>query len=60
MKENASIVIVGCGISGFTAAATLLENGFSDIVILEAGNRIGGRILTTKFADGLIDLGIVN
>lgn len=57
MKQNISVIIVGSGISGFTAAVKLIENGFSDVTILEAEDRIGGRIFTTEFGDGLIDLG---
>lgn len=58
MKENISIIIIGSGISGFTAAVKLIESGFSEVIVLEAGDRIGGRIHTTEFADGLIDLGL--
>lgn len=56
-KESASIVIVGSGVSGFTTAVRLIENGFSNVTILEAENRIGGRVFTTEFSEGLIDLG---
>lgn len=34
-----------------------MENGFSDIVILEAENRIGGRIHSIDYGSGKIDLG---
>lgn len=54
---NRSILIIGSGLSGFSAARKLLENGFDDIVILEAENRIGGRIHSVPFSDGAIDLG---
>lgn len=57
MKTDASFVIIGAGISGFTSAVKLMEKGFSNIIILEAENRFGGRIFTTEFAKGLIDLG---
>lgn len=43
--------------SGLSAASRLIENGYNDIVILEAEDRIGGRIYSVPFADGLIDLG---
>lgn len=57
MTADVSIVIIGAGIAGFTAAVKLIEKGFSNVTILEAENRIGGRIFTTEFANGLIDLG---
>lgn len=34
-----------------------MENGFTNIKILEAENRIGGRVHTIKFADNVIDMG---
>lgn len=51
------IVVIGAGISGFSAAAKLMENGFDDIVILEAENRTGGRIHSIPQGNGFIDLG---
>jgi spermine oxidase len=51
------IVIVGAGLSGMSAAAKLMEKGFTDIVILEAEDRIGGRIHSVPYGGGFIDLG---
>lgn len=56
-RYDISIVIIGAGISGFTCATKLVESGFTDVKVVEAEDRIGGRIFTTSFADGLIDLG---
>lgn len=44
--DQPKIIIVGAGISGIAAATKLYENGFNDITILEAENRIGGRVYT--------------
>lgn len=52
-----SIIIVGAGPSGVAAASRLLENNFSNITVLEAENRIGGRIFSVKFGDAYVDLG---
>lgn len=52
-----SVIIVGAGPSGVAAASRLLENNFSDITVLEAENRIGGRIFSVKFGDAYVDLG---
>nr|XP_002132119.1 spermine oxidase-like [Ciona intestinalis] len=51
MSSIPSITIIGAGISGLSAAQTLYKNGFTDITILEARDRIGGRINTVKKGD---------
>ncbi|KAG7190626.1 hypothetical protein KM043_006710 [Ampulex compressa] len=51
------IVVVGAGPAGIAAASKLLENGFTNVLVVEAENRIGGRINTTHFDDYVIDLG---
>lgn len=45
------IVIVGSGASGIAAATKLMLNGFRNVKILEAENRIGGRVNTVKFGE---------
>jgi monoamine oxidase len=45
--EMKSIIVIGGGIAGLTAARKLLEAGHR-VTILEADNRLGGRILTTQ------------
>lgn len=55
--KSPRIVIVGAGASGIAAAAKLIENGLENLIILEAENRIGGRVNTVKFDDYLVDLG---
>ena len=42
-------LIVGAGASGIAAASMLMQYGVHSIVILEAENRIGGRINTVPF-----------
>ncbi|KAK5638645.1 hypothetical protein RI129_012940 [Pyrocoelia pectoralis] len=51
------IAIVGAGAAGISAAARLVENGFDNIIILEAEDRIGGRINTAEIEGNLVDLG---
>lgn len=55
--KNIKIVVVGAGISGISAASKLIENGFSNVTILEAEKRIGGRVHTIPFAANCVDLG---
>jgi spermine oxidase len=42
------LVIIGAGVAGLTAASELIQNGHGDILVLEAQNRIGGRVHTVK------------
>lgn len=37
------VCVVGAGVSGLTSAGILISRGF-DVTILEARNRIGGRV----------------
>jgi monoamine oxidase len=48
------VVVVGAGLAGLTAALDLTEAGW-DVVVLEARDRVGGRVFTIRdaFTDGL-------
>ncbi|GAV75224.1 Amino_oxidase domain-containing protein [Cephalotus follicularis] len=56
-SSSPSVIIVGAGMSGISAAKTLQEAGIKDFLILEATNRIGGRIWKGEFANHTIELG---
>ena len=57
-RRSRSVVIVGAGVAGLAAASELRANGFEDVVILEARDRIGGRIWTDTIGGNIpIDLG---
>lgn len=47
-KTISEVIIIGAGISGLSAANTLIKNGVTNFKILEARNKIGGRIEVTK------------
>lgn len=52
-----SVIVVGAGVSGLAAAQILRLNGF-DVIVLEARDRIGGRIFTDRESLGIpIELG---
>lgn len=54
---NKRIIIIGAGSAGIAAATKLKLNGFHNITVLEAENRIGGRINTVRFGENVLDLG---
>jgi spermine oxidase len=56
-KNDPRIVIVGGGLAGVTALAELLENGYGNVVLLEAQRRIGGRVKTIPFGANVFDIG---
>ena len=47
-RKRKKVIIVGAGISGLTAGYLLKEAGHK-VVILEASNRVGGRIQTYRW-----------
>ncbi|VAI81476.1 unnamed protein product [Triticum turgidum subsp. durum] len=51
------VIIVGAGMSGISAGKRLSEAGITDLLILEATDRIGGRIHKTKFAGANVEMG---
>ncbi|SHR61715.1 monoamine oxidase [Mycobacteroides abscessus subsp. abscessus] len=56
MLNHVDVVIVGAGLSGLAAGWELRKHGKS-FAILEAQNRVGGRVLTITHEDSTIDLG---
>ncbi|KAF1004658.1 MAG: Putrescine oxidase [Luteibacter sp.] len=51
------VVIVGAGIAGLYAAVHLLERGVDEVLVLEARDRIGGRVLSLPEGSTRYDLG---
>lgn len=51
------IVVIGAGLAGLAATKTLLENGFTDVTVLEASDRIGGRVQSVQLGHATLELG---
>lgn len=57
-RPDEKILIIGAGVSGLSTAESLRNIGFKDITILEARDRLGGRIHTSQhWKDAPVDLG---
>ncbi|XP_039435651.1 spermine oxidase-like isoform X2 [Culex pipiens pallens] len=54
---DSKIILIGAGSAGIAAASRLYTKGFQNLEILEATNRIGGRINTIRFGANVVDLG---
>lgn len=56
-SNEADVIVIGAGMAGIGAARSLVDEGYS-VIILEARNRIGGRIWTDDSMDGIpLDMG---
>lgn len=55
-NSNQKIIVVGAGIAGLAAAQRLKESGHQ-VTVLEARDRIGGRIWTLQTSDIKLDMG---
>ncbi|KAL5226344.1 hypothetical protein ABZP36_014609 [Zizania latifolia] len=59
VAKKPRVVVVGAGISGIAAARRLCGAGGGrfEVVVVEAGARVGGRILTSEFAGHRVEMG---
>ena len=61
IKEKYQVLILGAGMAGIRAARTLYDEKITDFLVLEATDRIGGRLLLKnieeKYGGGAVELG---
>lgn len=57
-KESRTVAVIGGGISGLAAAWELTKRAPDvHVVLFEAGDRLGGKIRTERFAEGYVETG---
>lgn len=56
-RAQTPVLVLGAGISGLSAARRLKERGFRNVIVLEARERIGGRIFTDRSTAVPFDMG---
>ena len=56
-RRNNSVIVIGAGIAGISAAHHLWQLGVKDVVILEARERVGGRIFSLKDGNDVLEMG---
>src|ERR1700760_4797431 len=55
-ERTADVLVLGAGIAGLAAARALAERGMRPLV-LEARDRVGGRIHSLHTSEGVVELG---
>ena len=53
---NLDAIVIGAGLSGLVCARRLVQRG-ANVLVLEARDRVGGRLLSGELAGTIIDLG---
>ncbi|XP_074658297.1 uncharacterized protein LOC141911215 [Tubulanus polymorphus] len=57
VPHRAQVLILGAGAAGISAAKYLHDHGVKDFVIIDAENRIGGRVKASEFGGKIVELG---
>ena len=56
-ERDAEVLVFGAGVTGVTTARALYDNGLTKVLVLEAEDRIGGRIKNIEFGGVQVELG---
>lgn len=56
LRQDADVLVIGAGVAGLTAARALALRGFR-VIVIEARDRVGGRIYTESVSGVLVEHG---
>ncbi len=56
MSSDADVIVIGAGLAGLTTAHLLTKTGV-DVIVLEAKDRVGGRLLNQTVGGAVVDAG---
>ena len=56
-ERDAEVLVFGAGATGITVARALYDNGLTNVLVLEAADRIGGRVRNVEFEGVQVELG---
>ena len=56
-ERDAEVLVFGAGVTGITTARALYDNGLTSVLVLEAGDHIGGRMRNVEFGGVQVELG---
>ncbi|AVR96814.1 FAD-dependent oxidoreductase [Pseudoduganella armeniaca] len=59
MKRSDPIAVVGAGPAGLCAADTLRQLGYTNVTVLEAEQRVGGKVCSVATPAGIVEMGAV-
>jgi hypothetical protein len=57
LAKDSRIAIIGAGASGLTAAYTLRQLGYNNVVVYEKDPRVGGKVYSVPQADQIFEVG---
>ncbi|XP_064121061.1 uncharacterized protein LOC135225657 [Macrobrachium nipponense] len=55
--QKKQVVVIGGGVAGLSALGTLNKLGMTDSILIEASNRLGGRVHTVRHAQWMVEEG---
>ncbi|XP_066976572.1 uncharacterized protein [Macrobrachium rosenbergii] len=55
--QKKQVVVIGGGVAGLSALGTLNKLGLTDSILIEASNRLGGRVHTVRHAQWMVEEG---